>query len=320
MSRYLLRRLLVAALLVWVVLTLAFVVIQLAPGDPVSRYLDPRVPRVHAERLLALYGWDQPIGRQYLGWLRSLVQGELGTSFLFKRPVLEVVADHLLPTLLLGGTAFVLQMMLGSLLGIVAALRSGSWCDHAVRVVSAAVYALPTFWLGLMLVLVFSGMLGWLPPGGLSSPYGAHWSLARRVLDVLHHLVLPACVLGIPLSAPVARLLRNGLLEELSKDYVAAARARGLPPRRVILHAVRNAAAPVIQLAGLSVPLLVGGSVVVEQVFGWPGLGAVTVSAIQARDYPLVMGITLLAATSVVVGNLAADLGHGWLDPRVRQP
>ena len=319
MSRFVLRRLAISLVLAWLVLTATFAVLHLAPGDPAERFVDPRVPRAQAEHIRSLYGLDRPFLVQYLAWLRSLaLEGELGTSFQFQQPVLGVLLAHLPATMLLGTCALLLQWVVGVSLGILAATRPDSLTDHLVRLGSATIYALPTFWLGLMLILLMSGVLDLLPPSGMASPFADEWSHWQRLVDLTLHLILPAIVLGLPLAGPVARLLRNGLLEELGKDYVLAARARGLKPLRVIAHAVRNASAPLVQWLGLSLPLLFAGSIIVEHVFSWPGLGSITVNAINARDYPLVLGTTVLSALSVIAGSFLADIGHAALDPRVR--
>jgi peptide/nickel transport system permease protein len=316
-GRYLLRRILVSLFLVWVVLTATFVVLHAAPGDPTERFADPRVPRAQLAELRALYGLDRPLPVQYAAWLAATARFDWGLSFQHQRPVRTVVAERLPATLLLGAAAFSVQVVVGLALGIFAARRPNSLGDHATRVVSLALYSLPGFWLALMLSLLLAGILPVFPSGGMTSTFARDWSMVHRLLDLLAHLALPALALGLPLAAPVARLLRTGLLEELGKDYILAARARGLSERAVFLRALRGAAAPLVQVAGLTLPALLGGSVVIEFVFSWPGLGATAYDGILARDYPLVLAATAFTAGLVVAGNLVADVALAALDPRV---
>jgi peptide/nickel transport system permease protein len=317
MIRFLLRRAVASLVLVWVVLTTVFLALHAAPGDPFSRLTDPRIPRAQQERLRAIYGLDESLATQYGAWIRAWAVGDWGQSFFYQRPVSRVIASKAGPTLALGAAALGVQFGLGIALGVVAATGRSRARDRWLRASTIAVYSLPTFWLALMLALLMSRTLGWFPAAGFSSPFARDHGSLRYLLDVAHHLVLPALALGLPPCAFVARLVRNQLLQELSKLYVTAARARGLSEARVLLHAARNASAPLVQLAGLSLPLLLSGAVVVETVFGWPGLGAMTYDAIGARDYPLVLALAAISAVLVIAGNLLADVLLAVLDPRV---
>jgi peptide/nickel transport system permease protein len=318
-GRYLLRRALVSLVLLWVVVTATFVVLHLAPGDPTERFADPRVPRAHLDELRRLYGLDRPLPVQYGAWLAASARFDWGISFQHQRPVRAVLAERLPATLLLGVAAFAVQITVGMALGIFAARRPNSLGDHATRAFSLALYSLPTFWLAVMLSLLLTGIVPILPSGGMTSVFARDWPPLQRLVDLAAHLTLPALALGLPLAAPVARLLRNGLLEELGKEHILAARARGLGEGAVFLRALRSAAAPLVQVAGLTLPALLGGSVVIETVFSWPGLGATAYDAILARDYPLVLAATAFTAGLVVAGNLLADLALAALDPRVRE-
>ncbi|HVS63590.1 MAG TPA: ABC transporter permease [Thermoanaerobaculia bacterium] len=317
MIHFLLRRAAASVLLVWVVLTTVFLALHAAPGDPFSRLTDPRIPRTQQQRLRAVYGLDQPLPVQYGAWLRAWLAGDWGQSFLYQRPVAQVIASKAPTTFLLGLSAFLVQFVLGTALGVAAATGRGRARDRWLRGTTIALYSLPTFWFALMLALVMSRGLGWFPAAGFSSPFAEERGVLRYALDVAHHLALPALALGLPPCAFVARLVRNRLLEELSKVYVTAARARGLSEARILLHAAHNASPPWVQVAGLSLPLLLSGAVVVETVFGWPGLGSTTFAAIGARDYPLVMALAAISAMLVILGNLLADVLLALLDPRV---
>ena len=320
MTGFVLRRCLAGLLLIWIVLTIVFVLLHAAPGDPVERLgADPRVPREQVDRLRSVYGLDRPILVQYFEWLRAVVlRGDWGYSFLHQRPVAGVLLEFLPATLALAAFAILIQFALGIPLGIWSALRSGRAADHGIRLATLLIYSVPMFWLALMSVLVFSNLLGWLPPSNASSPFADRLPFVQRLVDWAQHLILPALVLGFPLSAPIARLLRNDLLGALGQDYVRSARSRGLPERRVLIHALRNCMTPMIQIAGVNAPLLLGGAIVVEYVFSWPGLGTTAVAAIESRDYPLVLALTAWSGALVVTGNLIADLVQGLVDPRVR--
>ena len=270
--------------------------------------------------LLHLFGLDRPLPEQYLDWLKAALRGEWGTSFEAQRPVAELVGEALGPTLLLAGTALVLQYGIGLLLGVAAARRQGRAADHLIRLLSLLVYSQPVFWLGLMAILLFSLRLPLLPASHMHSVGADEMGTAARFADLVRHLALPALVTGLHSASGVARFVRGSLLEVLSREYVTAARAKGLSERRVIwVHGVRNAIVPLIQVFALSLSGLLSGSLVTEVIFAWPGLGRLSFDAILARDYPVVLATTGLSAFLVVAGNLLADLLQGWADPRVRR-
>lgn len=270
--------------------------------------------------LRALYRLDQPIHRQFIAYVRGILEGDLGTSFEHGLPVTSLLASRVPATLLLGGAAILLNFTLGLWLGVWQAVRRGSRVDRALTVLSLAGYATPSFWLGLVLAWLVGIQLRWLPAAGMHDPLldpGAPWT--ERALDVAAHLVLPALTLSIVTIAGTMRYQRSALLEVLRLPYIGTARAKGLPESAVVWrHAWRNALFPVITLFGLWLPLLVTGSVFVEMVFAWPGLGSLAAGAASSRDYPLVMGASLLAAGLVVTASLLTDLAYALLDPRVR--
>ena len=321
MAAFLARRLAASLLLVGIVLTVVFFFIQLAPGDPALVFEDPSVPAQQQERLRAVYGLDRPLPVQYLSWLEAVVlRFDWGTSFSHSRPVREVIFDALPNTLTLAGAALAVQFGLGLLLGVDAARRSGTARDHAIRLGSLLLYALPSFWVALMAVLLFSHTLGILPSGQMRSVGAAELGFVARLGDRLVHLLLPALVLGLTTAGSVTRFARASLLDTLGDEYVRTARAKGLSERRVLwVHALRNALAPLVQLAGLSLPFLLSGALVIELVFSWPGMGRLVYGAVSSRDYPLILGATALSALLVVAGNLLADLLQAAVDPRVRR-
>lgn len=321
MMVYLLRRLLASGVLLLFVLTLTFGLVRFAPGSPTDRYVDPRLPREQSQRLAELYGLDRPFLEQYLSWIGAVtLEGEWGISFGHLRPVTEVLAEFFPRTLLLGGAALVLQYILGIGFGVLAARHPGGGVDHAVRLGAMVMYSIPVYWLGLMLVLLFSHTWHLLPSGHMASLDASSLSTSQRLVDLLRHLLLPGLVLAAPLAAETARFVRNGLLDVLGQEYIRAARARGLGELRILLvHALRNAVVAVTQITGLEIAYLLGGSFTVEWVFAWPGLGFMTLQAIDNNDYPLILATTALTGSLVIAGNFLADVLHAAVDPRVRE-
>jgi peptide/nickel transport system permease protein len=318
---FVVRRLAFAVATALTVVVISFILVHLAPGEPMLGPAERTLASPEAvARQRALFGLDRPLPVQLLRYAGNLARGELGESFTLHRPVAAVLAEALPNTLLLGGTALLLALALGLAIGAVQAVRHPSLTDTALSAVTLTLYSVPVFWLGLVLLLIFGLELRWLPVGGMSDPV-LHESLspAGRALDVARHLILPAATLALVQGAAFARFQRSALLESLGAEFVRTARAKGLPERLVLLrHALRSALAPTITLAGLSVPYLLAGSVLVESVFGWPGLGRVAYDAIFARDYNVITATALLTGMLVAVGNLLADLAIAAVDPRVR--
>jgi len=319
MAAFLLRRSASALLLLLFVLSGTFFLLHLAPGDPAVIVEDPRVPPAQRAELHRLWGLDRPLGVQYLAWLVAAARGEWGYSFQHHRAVSQVLGEALPPTLLLAGSALGIEWLVGLPLGVAAARRRGRAFDHLVRGASLFVYSIPVFWLGLMAILCFSLRWPLFPARHLHAPDAAELSAFGRLADTLHHLVLPALALGLPSAAALARFVRASLLDALRQDFVLAARARGLGETRVVWrHALRNALGSLTQLFGLSLAFLLSGTLTVEVVFAWPGLGRVTFDALMTRDFPVVLASTAISAAMVVVGSLVADLLLAWADPRVR--
>lgn len=322
MRRYILKRLLYAIPLLWGIATVTFFMMRLAPGDPLDMYLEPqrqrRVDPEVIELLRQKYGLDQPIHVQYVRWLGNILHGDFGESFRHRRPVSHLLAETIPYTLQLTVLAVLFDALIGITFGIISAVKQYSLLDKVVTLGSLIIYAIPGFWLALMLVLVFSVHLGWFPTSQTRSMDYEFLSAWGKIGDRLWHLVLPVFVMGIASAAGTARYMRNRLLEVLSEDYVIAARARGFTERFVILkHALRNALIPIITIYGLSLPFLLGGATIVETIFAWPGMGRLAVAGVGGRDYPLIMATMLIAATLTVMGNLLADVTYAWVDPRV---
>ncbi len=314
MTAYLIGRVGQGLLVLLVVSMLAFGLLHLAPGDPATLLYGPDLSAEELRAVRRAWGLEDPLPVQYVRWLGRFIQLDFGRSFSDGRPAREVIFERLPATLYLTVSALAIALVLGVSIGIVSALRPLSWLDYLVTTVSTVLYSAPNFWLGLLLVLVFSVWLGWLPSAGMQSVRGP-----TSVGDLLAHLVLPAFVLSLREMASLIRYTRAGMLEVLGQDYIRLARAKGLPEYRVVLdHAFRNAALPVITLVGLFIPRLVGGSVVVETLFSWPGMGRLVVEAAFARNYPVLMGEIVLVGAVVILGSLLADLAYGVADPRIR--
>ena len=317
MAGYVARRLVEAVVLIIGAAALGFVLVHLAPGDPVAILAGERSSPEFQDRLRHELGLDQPLGTQLVKYLQHLAVGDLGYSFTYQAPVGTVILSRLQPTLLLMGASFVLSAIAGVWLGVWTAVRSRTWLATAVSALSVAGYSIPSFWLGQVLILVLGVGLGWFPILGMSSTYGQSGPAAW--LDLLHHLFLPALTLMVFQLALISRLTRAAMLEVLEADYVRVARGKGLSERRVVYgHALRNALLPVVTVIGLQLGSLVAGFVLVETVFSWPGLGRLTFDAIAARDYPVISGLFLVISASVIVANLATDLIYPFIDPRIR--
>lgn len=315
--RYILRRLLQAALAVVGIITVTFVLIHSAPGDPAASLAGEGGDPEYIEAVRRKFGLDQPLPRQFLTYAGNVVQGDLGTSLVRGRPVAEVIGDRVPVTLLLMGTALVLSSVGGVALGALAARRPRRAVDLTITVGASVGYAIPTFWLAQLAVLTLGFRAGWFPVQGLTDARAGYTGLAS-VVDVARHLVLPATVLAVSELAIVARLARVGLIHELAADYVRTARASGVGPGRVLgRHALPNALLPVVTIVGARFGTMLSGAILVETVFAWPGLGQLLISATRTRDYPVLLGLVLLASFAVVTANLVTDLVNARIDPRV---
>jgi peptide/nickel transport system permease protein len=322
----LLRRLGASALLLWLVVSLTFVLVRAAPGDPAALLIPPTATPADAARLRVELGLDAPAAVQYARWIAAMLRGDLGESFAVRRPVSAVLADALPVSVALGAVSLTLTFVLGVAVGLVQALRRGRRTDLALTVLTTAVYAAPSYWLALALVALFTygaarwGLPHWLrlPAFGVRDPAGQLSGLAA-VADVVRHAVLPVTVLTAVGAAGIARYARSSLIDLLGQDFVRTARAKGLAGADVMgRHVLANALPPLVVLLALALPGLVAGSVFVESVFAWPGMGRTLLGAVAARDYPVVLGATLVYAALVIGANLLADLALPLLDPRRR--
>ncbi len=318
--RYVLRRMVQIVPVVLGVVVLNFLLLQLAPGDLASVLAGEAggAPKEYIDQLRQRFGQDQPVLIQLFNYLRNLLMLDLGYSFRQSAPVLDLLLDRLWPTLLLMGTTLLLSLGCGILMGLLAALWVRTWKDHAISLAAIIFYATPLFWVGLMLILVFSIYLDWFPTSGMEDVV-AFYEGWDRVVDIARHLVLPSITLTLFYLALYARLMRASMLEQRGLEYVTTARAKGLTERQItVRHVLRNALLPVVTMAGVQVGGLLGGSVVVESVFAWPGLGLLAYQSLFARDFNLLLGIFFSSAVRVVIVNLIVDVVYVLLDPRIR--
>ena len=317
MTRYIIGRLIQAVILTIAVTALTFILIRLAPGDPISLLAGERANPEFQDRLRRELGLDEPLHVQLVTYFAHLLRGDFGFSFTYQAPVLGVILSRLQPTLLLMASSLVLSGLLGIWSGVSSAVHAGTRRAAVVTVASLIGYSIPAFWLGQILILLFGVALGWFPILGMTSRFNARG--VEQWLDVAWHLVLPVMTLTVFHVALISRLTRAAMLEVLDQEYVRVARGKGLAERVVIYrHALANAALPIITVLGLQAGSLVAGFVLVETVFGWPGLGRLTFDSIAARDYPVITGLFIFVAASVILSNLVTDIAYAVADPRVR--
>lgn len=304
MTRHLLIKIGEALLALWGVVTIVFFVSRVL-GDPTVLLLPLGAEQAQIDALRSSLGLDRPLAEQYVVSLLSMLRGDFGISFQHMRPAMDVVLERMPATMLLAGTALLFGTLFGAVAGSIAALKRGTASEMIVMIGALLGQATPVFWLGIMLILLFSVELGWLPTGGSGS---------------IAHLVLPGITLAFFVTASIARLLRSSLLEVMREDYVRTARSKGLMPRTVFLwHIARNALIPVVTMIGIIAGELLGGSVVIETVFAWPGVGRIIMQAIQAQDFPVIQAGVALVATIFIIINLLVDLLYSLLDPRIRR-
>lgn len=317
MLRYSLRRLLIGVGMLLALSVLIFIMLRLTPGDPIDAYIDPNVPMSSSDlaELRVTLGLDQPLPLQYVAWLGQALTGNLGYSI--KRPdqpVLGLVLSRVGPTVLLMGSAIAIAIIAGIATGIVSAVRRNSIADLSLSVFAVTGISSPPFLSALVGLYLFSVYFRWMPSGGMLTP-GREFSVA----DLLHHLILPATLLAVAQTALIMRYMRASMLEVLNQDYVRTARAKGVFEFWVITkHALRNALLPVITLIGSTIGLAIGGAIFIESVFNWPGMGLLMVDAVEGRDYPVIMGSTLVIGACVIAVNLLTDLAYALVDPRIK--
>lgn len=318
MGRFLLRRF-VVSIPVLIGITLAiYIIVNLAPGDPVSALIDPDQAAIlgpdFMEDQRERMGLNDPLPVRYWIWLKQLVQGNLGFSLIDQQPIVDKIGERIWPTLKLMLTAQLLALVFAIPVGIISAIKQYSFVDYASTIFGFAAISIPSFFLSLGTIYVFALTLGWLPTAGMATvgQPGSLW-------DSLRHLILPATVLGLAEAAPLIRYTRSSMLEIIKQDYVTVARAKGLRESSVIYsHALRNALLPLVTVIALSLPRLLGGTVIVEAVFAWPGMGTLAITAVRGRDYPVIMAINLISAVLILFSSLLADVIYAIVDPRIK--
>ncbi len=319
MITYIVRRILLTVPLLLGILTVLFFLLHLAPGDPTTRYFSPDIDPEVIELMRHNLGLDQPLYVQYFKWLGSFIKGDFGYSLGLHRPVIDVIKDSFWNTALLSFAAVVVIFAIGIIVGVVSAVRQYTATDNVLTFLTFFFYSMPSFWFGLMLLLIFSYKLGLFPSSLAAGIDYDQMGRAGKIADRLAHLALPAVALGLGGAAGVARYTRGSMLEVIRQDYIRTARSKGLSERSVVFkHALRNALITVVTLFGLYLPFLFSGAVLIETIFAWPGMGRVIVTAIFQRDYPLIMANTFIFAGTVVLGNLVADIIYCLVDPRIR--
>lgn len=311
---YVFRRLLGAIPLLLGISLILFTIVHLAPGGPLDMYAEnPAVSKEALQQIAVAYGLDKPVPVQYLMWLKSMLVGDWGYSIRTGRPVFGEIVLRLGPTLELGGLALLISLVLAVPLGIISAARRGSKLDSGLTMVSFAGISTPVFWLALLLQLLFSVQLGWLPSAGYKSIGDGSF------LDRLAHIVMPAAVLSLATIASWSRFIRSGMIDVLNQDYIRTAYAKGRSERGVIiLHALRNAMIPAVTVIAVDFASVISGAVITETVFAWPGIGRLFMESMDGRDYPMLMGLMMMGSVGIVLANIIADLAYAALDPRIR--
>ncbi|MHC9044344.1 ABC transporter permease [Microbacterium saperdae] len=308
---------LLSSVLVFVLIAIGlFLLVRLAPGDPVDMMIPPEAGGVDREAYIDAMrerlGLNEPLTTQFVIWFGGLLRGDLGFSYSNGQPVGQLLFDRLGPTLLLTGTALVVGLVIAIPLGVLTAVRRDTVADHGITSVSVLAIAVPSFFLAMLAIYVFAVQLRVLPSSGM------HSSGRTDVPDLLIHMILPVGILALAVAAPFIRYVRSGMLEELGKDYIRAVVAKGASPSRTLVHAFRNSLISLVTVLALYIPVFLAGAVVLEQVFSWPGMGQLAVSALTTRDYPVIIGFGLYVAALVLIANLTADLLYSVVDPRVR--
>jgi peptide/nickel transport system permease protein len=321
MARFLFQRFLQLLVSLFGITLLTFGIMHLAPGDPTDfqTTLNPQVSAQAKENLRKLYGLDRPLHVQYLDWLRRFVTLDLGRSFVDGDRVSRKILERIPITVTINLLTLAVMVLVAFPIGILSATHQYSWMDKATTLFVYIGFSLPSFWLALLLMLLFGVSLGWLPLSGYQSLTAAQMSPVERLIDWSRHLVLPVLTASLIGLAGYSRYLRSEMLEVIRQDYIQTARSKGLSERQVIYkHALRNALIPVVTLMGLELPTLIGGSVIIETIFAIPGIGQLSFQSVLARDYPVIMGLTVFAAVLTLIGSLLADLSYAWVNPRIR--
>lgn len=314
MRKYLMKRFLVGILVLFFITFLSYMIINSAPGDPATLYVGADATNEQIQQVRESLGLDKGLLVRYVYWLKELVKGNLGNSFATREPVTDILAERIGPTLVLMGSALLVAYLVAIPLGVYSAVKQNSWVDYLITGTSILGVSIPTFFLGLFMIYIFAIQLEWLPTGGMQV-LGSAGGFVERV----RHLILPVSVIASTISANMIRYVRSSMIDVFGENYLRTAKAKGLKPTQIIFrHGIRNAFVPIITIVASDIPKLIGGAIVTEQIFQWPGLGALTISSIQSRDYNVLMAITLISAIAVLAANMLMDVLYAVADPRIR--
>lgn len=324
MNRYILRRIIQALPVILGITIVTFTFIELAPGDAVMAMIladmqsGGRVVQIDVEAMRKQFGLDQPAPVRYVRWLSELAQGNMGVRLRSKIPVATEIGQRLPATLELMGTALLIAIVVGVPLGVISAVRQYSWLDYLLTTGTFLGVAIPSFFAAIAAIYIFSLKLGWFPTSGYSTP-GQNFGVFGWLFNHVQYLIMPATILGLESIAGISRYMRASVLEVLRLDYVTTARAKGLGRSLVLTrHVLRNALLPIITIIGLRLPSLLGGALIIETMFNWPGMGILYIDGVNTRDFPLIMGLTLVSAITIVISNLITDIAYSFADPRIR--
>ncbi|SUY45199.1 putative oligopeptide ABC transporter permease [Clostridium putrefaciens] len=313
MARYILKRTLQAIPMLIFISILSFLLIKMAPGDPVRSYVTPNMSAEDVESVRVNLGLDKPVPVQYVAWLKNVLKGDFGYSLINYRPVSRQIKERIPATLLLMGTSLITAIIFGIIFGLIAAYNKNKWIDNLISIISYIGISIPSFWFAMILIVIFSQKLRLLPSVGM------HTIGIISTLDVIKHTIMPATVLSFQNFAVITRYIRSKAITEMKEDYVRTAIGKGVSSRKVFsIHILKNTLLPIITIIGMSLPNLIAGAFITETIFGWPGMGRLGINAIFSFDYPLIMAITMVSALMLILGNLIADILYGVVDPRIK--
>ncbi|WP_251859858.1 ABC transporter permease [Clostridium sp. Marseille-Q2269] len=313
MRKYIIKRVLHAIPILIFISIVSFLLIKLAPGDPIRTFINPKMKASDIARIRHNLGLDRPIHIQYILWLKNVLKGDLGYSLINSRPIATQITERLPATLLLMGSSLLISLVLGIIFGVISAVNKNNFIDNLISVISYIGISIPSFWFAMILIYIFSVNLNLLPSVGM------HTIDVDSKLDVLKHLILPCTVLSFSSISVISRYIRSNTISELSEDYVMIAYAKGLSKKKILYkHVLKNALLPIITILGMSLPDIFAGAFITETIFGWPGMGRLGMKAILGFDYPLIMSITMLSSILLIIGNLIADVCYTLADPRIK--
>ena len=314
MKKYLVKRFMIGFMVLFFITFLSYMIINFAPGDPATLYVSADATAAQIQQVRESLGLDKPLIIRYVYWLKEMVKGNLGNSFATRQPVTNILIERAGPTLILMGSSLVVAYLVAIPLGIYSAVKQNTWIDYLITGSSIMGVSIPNFFFGLFMIYIFAVQLKWLPTGGMQA-LGSSGGFVEKV----KHLILPVIVIASSISANMIRYVRSSMIEILGENYLRTAKAKGLKPYQIIFkHGIQNAFVPIITIIASDIPKLIGGAIVTEQIFQWPGLGALTITSIQSRDYNVLMAITLVSAISVLIANIMMDVFYAVADPRIR--